>query len=205
MRSAPMAASPPAKFAAALFTGSGAMLAEAIHSLADCTNQLFLLSGLKEASKPANRIASDGLRPGRVLLGDDGGAVAVLPRRRVFGHAGHRAFQHPEPLRTRSWRCSVLGISVALEGFSLYGAMKEIRKIARRQAFLQVVSRNPAVGTDGGGRRRHRRAGGPHAGLRRRAAGGGHRQPGMGRAWLDRGRCAADGGRALRHARSQGA
>ena len=41
-----------AKFAAALYTGSGAMLAEAIHSLADCTNQLFLLRGLKEAKKP---------------------------------------------------------------------------------------------------------------------------------------------------------
>lgn len=43
-----------AKFAAAAFTGSGAMLAEAIHSLADCTNQVFLLSGLKESRKPTN-------------------------------------------------------------------------------------------------------------------------------------------------------
>src|SRR5439155_22744350 len=43
-----------AKFAAAAFTGSGAMLAEAIHSLADCTNQIFLLIGLKEAKAPAN-------------------------------------------------------------------------------------------------------------------------------------------------------
>src|SRR3569832_2372283 len=43
-----------AKFSAALFTGSGAMLAEAIHSLADCANQIFLLRGLREAKKPAD-------------------------------------------------------------------------------------------------------------------------------------------------------
>jgi hypothetical protein len=41
-----------AKFTAAAFTGSGAMIAEAIHSLADCTNQVFLLIGMRESRKP---------------------------------------------------------------------------------------------------------------------------------------------------------
>jgi len=40
-----------AKGTAAFFTKSGAMLAEAIHSLADCTNQVFLLIGAKEAQR----------------------------------------------------------------------------------------------------------------------------------------------------------
>src|SRR3569833_1723436 len=53
-----------AKFSAALFTGSGAMLAEAIHSLADCANQIFLLRGLREANKPAD--ASHPMGYGRV-------------------------------------------------------------------------------------------------------------------------------------------
>ena len=40
------------KFAAAAFTGSGSMFAEAIHSTADCGNQLLLLFGLRQARKP---------------------------------------------------------------------------------------------------------------------------------------------------------
>ena len=41
-----------AKLAAAVTTGSGAMLAESIHSFADCGNQLLLLLGLKNAKRP---------------------------------------------------------------------------------------------------------------------------------------------------------
>jgi divalent metal cation (Fe/Co/Zn/Cd) transporter len=43
-----------AKLAAALATGSGAMMAEAVHSLADCGNQGLLLIGLRSARRPAS-------------------------------------------------------------------------------------------------------------------------------------------------------
>jgi cation diffusion facilitator family transporter len=41
------------KLIVAAITGSGSMMAEAIHSLADCTNQILLLVGTREAAKPA--------------------------------------------------------------------------------------------------------------------------------------------------------
>ena len=41
------------KLVVAFVTGSGSMMAEAIHSLADCTNQILLLVGTREAAKPA--------------------------------------------------------------------------------------------------------------------------------------------------------
>ena len=126
-----------AKFAAALYTGSGAMLAEAIHSLADCTNQLFLLRGLKEAKKPPDE--SHPMGYGRVvyfwammvalLLFFLGGAFSVMQ--------GIEHFSHPEPLSNVMVALGVLGVSVVLESFSLYGAMKEIRKTSGDKPFFR--------------------------------------------------------------------
>lgn len=126
-----------AKFAAALYTGSGAMMAEAIHSLADCTNQLFLLRGLKEARKSPD--ASHPMGYGRVvyfwammvalLLFFLGGAFSVMQ--------GIDHFTHPEPLSNVMVALGVLGVSVVLESFSLYGAMKEIRKTSGDKPFFR--------------------------------------------------------------------
>ena len=126
-----------AKFAAAIYTGSGAMLAEAIHSLADCTNQVFLLIGLKEARKPAN--ASHPMGYARVvyfwammvalLLFFVGGAFSVME--------GIEHLKHPQPISTPWIALGVLAVSVVLEAFSLRGAMVEIRKISDGKPFMQ--------------------------------------------------------------------
>ena len=126
-----------AKFGAALFTGSNAMMAEAIHSLADCTNQIFLLRGMKEAKKPADELHPMGY--GRVvyfwammvaiLLFFVGGAFSVME--------GYSHLQHPAPLKNATVALLVLGVSVALEAFSLRGALTEIRKVSGGKPFVQ--------------------------------------------------------------------
>ena len=126
-----------AKFIAALFTGSGAMMAEAIHSLADCTNQVFLLLGLKQARKEPDDAHPMGY--GRVvyfwammvamLLFFLGGAFSVME--------GIKHYQHPEEISSPLVAMLVLGVSVALEGFSLWGAMREIRKISNGKPFVK--------------------------------------------------------------------
>jgi len=125
------------KFVAAFFTGSGAMMAEAIHSLADCTNQIFLLIGIREAKRAPDqshpmgyaRVVYFWAMMVALLLFFMGGAFSVIE--------GINHLQHPEPLHNVAVAMGVLGISVILESFYLYGAMKEIRKISNGKPFFR--------------------------------------------------------------------
>ncbi|WP_321854543.1 cation diffusion facilitator family transporter [Paraburkholderia tropica] len=115
------------KYAAAAFTGSGSMFAEAIHSTADCGNQLLLLFGLRQSREPPSPLHPMG--SGRainfysllvaLLLFFVGGAFSVY-------EGVHRLFTR-EPLQYVYVALAVLGVSVVLEALSLYGAMREIR------------------------------------------------------------------------------
>ena len=116
------------KFGAAAFTGSGSMFAEAIHSTADCGNQVLLLVGIKQAQTPADALHP--LGSGReiyfyslvvaLLLFFVGGAFSVYEG--VHRMAGHETVSNPVVALV------VLGVSVVLEAFSLAGAMREIRQ-----------------------------------------------------------------------------
>ncbi|KMZ12760.1 putative transport protein [Candidatus Burkholderia humilis] len=134
-RSLPTSALPCASSARLAFTGSGSMFAEAIHSTADCGNQLLLLFGLKRAQAPANALHP--LSSGReiyfyalivaLLLFFVGGAFSV--------YEGVHRLMHHEPLSNPIVALVILGISVVLEAFSLAGAIREIRKGAPNKSL----------------------------------------------------------------------
>ncbi|HET7663340.1 MAG TPA: cation transporter, partial [Rhodanobacteraceae bacterium] len=115
-----------AKGAAALITGSGAMLAEAVHSLADCGNQCLLLLGMRQAKRPPSDAYPLGW--GRalyfwsflvaMLLFSVGGVFSV--------YEGVHKLGHPEPL-SRPWLAvGVLVFAIIAEGFSMWGCLGEV-------------------------------------------------------------------------------
>lgn len=124
-----------AKTAASIYTGSGSMMAEAIHSYADCTNQLLLFLGLKQSQKPATEEHPLGFGKATyfwsfivaIMLFSMGGLYSV--------YEGWHKLDHHEPI-TMAWvALLVLGVGIVLEGFSLMGALKEIKKLRRDEPF----------------------------------------------------------------------
>ncbi|HEX7814099.1 cation diffusion facilitator family transporter [Dyella sp.] len=117
-----------AKLVAAIFTGSGAMLAEAVHSLADCANQGLLLIGMRQAKRPPS--ADYPLGWGRVmyfwsflvamLLFSVGGMFSI--------YEGVHKLSHPEPLSWPWLAVGVLGFSIVVEGISMHGCLQEVNK-----------------------------------------------------------------------------
>lgn len=116
------------KSVAAFLTGSGAMLAEAVHSLADCGNQLLLLIGMRGAKAPAS--PDYPLGRGKeiyfwsflvaLLLFSVGGAFSI--------YEGIHKLHQPEPLKWPWIAVGVLAFGVVAESFSMWGCMTEVNK-----------------------------------------------------------------------------
>lgn len=112
----------------AVMTGSGAMLAESIHSFADCANQILLLLGLREAKAPESE--EHPLGHGRVMYFYSllVGMMLLLVGGAFSVYKGFEHFIHPEPLEYIGYAILVLLASIALEGYALRGALKHIQK-----------------------------------------------------------------------------
>jgi cation diffusion facilitator family transporter len=128
-----------AKGVAAFVSGSGAMLAETIHSFADCGNQLLLLRGVRSARLPADEAHPLGY--GRalyfysfivaLLLFFGGGVFSI--------REGIHKVLHPEPVESIVIALAILLLSLALEGWSLYGNIREINKRRSTKHFVRYL------------------------------------------------------------------
>lgn len=124
-----------AKSAAAVLTGSGAMLAEAVHSLADCGNQALLLLGMKRAKRPPSPDFPLGYGKEiyfwsflvALLLFSVGGMFSV--------YEGLHKLSSSEPL-TQPWLAvGVLAFAIVAESVSMRAALVEIRKARGQQSL----------------------------------------------------------------------
>lgn len=117
------------KFIGAAMTGSSGMMAEAFHSLADTTNQVFLLLGLRFYSKPPSEKHPFGYGKERFFWSFIA-AIFIFGVGATFAiYEGYQKLTHPHPPENLSWAYWILGISFVLEagsiGLALYQEIKE--------------------------------------------------------------------------------
>ncbi|PKV94383.1 cation diffusion facilitator family transporter [Amycolatopsis echigonensis] len=128
-----------AKFVGFLVTGSSSMLAEAVHSLADTSNQGLLLLGQKTSKRRATREHPFGFGRDRyfysfivaLMLFTLGAAFAL--------YEGIHKIIEPQPLETPVVAVVILLVAICLEGYSFFTAMGESRKIKGNASWWRFI------------------------------------------------------------------
>lgn len=123
------------KTVAAVITGSGAMLAESIHSFADCGNQGLLFLGLKASKKAPTPDHPLGYGKAiffwsfivALILFSMGGLFSIY-------EGVHKLSSH-EGLTSPYIAIGVLVVSILLESASLWGCISQINKVKRGQSL----------------------------------------------------------------------
>ena len=118
-----------AKSFAAAFTGSSAMLAEAIHSYADAGNQVLLLWGMKQAKRPPS--ADYPLGWGKALFfWSFIVALVLFSLGGLFSlYEGWHKLTHPEALSYPWVAVGVLVFGLAAEAISMRACLQEVNKV----------------------------------------------------------------------------
>ena len=137
------------KFSASVYTGSSAMLSEAIHSLVDTGNQCLLLVGLNKSKQRAD--AQHPFGYGRelyfwafvvaILIFAVGAGVSI--------YEGIHKVYHPSTVTSPMVNYIVLAVSMVFEAGALYVAVVEFNKARGNTPFFQAVrrSKDPATFT----------------------------------------------------------
>lgn len=128
-----------AKFVGFLITGSAGLLAESAHSLADTGNQGLLMFGGRRGKRPADRAHPFGYGPERyfwsfivaLVLFSMGGLFAL--------YEGIQKLGHPHEIDSPMVAYIILGVSIALETFSLRTAIRESNHVRGNRTWWQFI------------------------------------------------------------------
>lgn len=137
------------KFAAATYTGSSAMLSEAVHSVVDTGNQGLLLLGINRSKRPpdAEHPFGHGMEVYFWAF-----VVAIL----IFGlgagisfYEGVHQLRQPEPVTNFLVNYIVLGLALVFEGGAWTLALREFNRVRGKRSLVQEVrrSKDPTVFT----------------------------------------------------------
>ncbi|MDQ1359620.1 MAG: hypothetical protein QOG44_3993 [Acidimicrobiaceae bacterium] len=131
-----------AKIVGFAFTGAASMLAEAVHSLADTTNQGLLFLGGARARKKATPEHPFGYGRERffwafvvALVIFSAGAMFAL-------FEGVDKLRHPHKLESAGWAVGILLVSMAMEGFSFRTAVHESKRTKGSESWWKFIRRS---------------------------------------------------------------
>ena len=131
-----------AKFVGFVFTGSGSMLAESVHSVADTGNQALLLLGGRRAARPATPDHPFGFGRERyfwafvvsVVLFTLGSAFAIFE--------GIEKLRHPHEVESPEWAIGILAVAILLESWSFRTAIVESRPHKGDASWWRFIRRS---------------------------------------------------------------
>ncbi len=137
-----------AKFVGYAFTSSSSMLAEAIHSVADTSNQALLLFGGRQAAQEATPEHPFGFGRERyfwsfivaLVLFTLGGLFAIYEGFHKLGEGSHE-------VANAQWAIGILSMGILLEGYSFHTAVAESRPLKGRASWWEFIrhSRTPEL------------------------------------------------------------
>lgn len=130
------------KFIGFLITGSSSLLAEAIHSVADSSNQGLLVLGGKRAQKPATDLHPYGFGRSRyfwsfvvaIVLFSAGGLFAL--------YEGWHKVSHPEEINSPAVAIVILLLALGFESFALRTALKHAKPVRGKLTVPQFIRRS---------------------------------------------------------------
>jgi len=128
-----------AKFIGFLFTGASSLLAEAVHSVADTSNQGLLLLGRRTSRRQATEEHPFGFGRDRYFYSF---VVALLlfTLGSVFAiYEGIHKIAHPEPLTTPVVGVAILLVATVLESFSFRTALTEAAPLKGSASWWRFV------------------------------------------------------------------
>jgi cation diffusion facilitator family transporter len=118
-----------AKFVGFAITGASSMLAEAVHSVADTSNQGLLLLGQRTSRRKATAEHPFGFGRDRYFYSFIVALMLFTLGSAFAFYEGIHKLQHPEPLTSPMVAVAILVVAIALETYSFRTAIVESRKI----------------------------------------------------------------------------
>ena len=136
-----------AKFVGFLITGSSSMLAEAVHSVADTSNQGLLLWGQRQARKEPDELHQFGYGRSRYFYSFVV-ALVLFTLGSVFAlYEGYEKIVHPARADLAVVAIVILVVAIGLESYSFRTAMVESRPLKGSGSWWRFIrtSRNPEL------------------------------------------------------------